>query len=135
MYIGNFAFPLSITFIKIALLFQYLRIFNKPGSRLALLCKVLIGVIILWGLALVVINWVPCVPVQAFWDKSITDAWCWGIGSRRLEEFMAYFVAQAVSTAALDFVVFVIPAHLYFRWDTPLRTRVALLCLFGMGIG
>ena len=48
---------------------------------------------------------------------------------------MAYFVAQAVSTAALDFVVFVIPAHLYFRWDTPLRTRVALLCLFGMGIG
>lgn len=134
VYIGNFPYPLSVTFIKIALLFQYLRIF-KPESRLALLCKSLIAIIAIWGTVFAIIAWIPCIPLEAFWDSSITGARCWGFGSRRIGEFMRYFVAQAITTALLDFVVFIIPAHLYFKSDTPMKTRIALLCLFGLGIG
>src|SRR5262245_52112662 len=50
IYIGNFGYPLSVTFIKVALLFQYLRMF-KDGSKSSLLCKCLIVIITIWGLA------------------------------------------------------------------------------------
>lgn len=133
MYIGNFAYPLAVTFIKIALLFQYLRIFNAT-SKEALLCKCLIVFITIWGVVFAICNWVPCVPLAAFWDFSIKDARCWGLGSHQIEEFMRYFVSQAITTSALDFIVFVIPIRLYFKPKTQQRTRIALLCLFVMGL-
>ncbi len=133
MYIGNFPYPLAVTFIKIALLFQYLRIF-PGGSKEALLCKGLIVFITLWGLVFAVCTWVPCIPLVAFWDFSIKDAKCWGLGSRQIDEFMDYFVSQAITTSILDFVVFVIPVPLYFKPKTQKRTRIALLILFVMGL-
>jgi len=133
MYIGNFPYPLSVAFIKIALLFQYLRIF-KAGSKHSLACKCLIIVVALWGLIFAIITWVPCIPLTAYWDFSTPDAKCWGFGSRQLSEFMNYFVSQAVTTSLLDFVVFILPAQLYFRPDTPKKTRFALSGLFGLGI-
>ncbi|KAK1760320.1 hypothetical protein QBC47DRAFT_366878 [Echria macrotheca] len=133
MYIGNFPYPMSVTFIKIALLFQYLRIF-KPGSGYYVLCKYLIVAIALWGAAFAVIFWTPCIPLAAYWDFSITDARCWGYGSHDLDEFMRYFITQSVTTAVLDFVVFIVPARLYFQPKTERKTRIALLCLFALGL-
>ncbi|KAK3344508.1 hypothetical protein B0T25DRAFT_585273 [Lasiosphaeria hispida] len=133
MYIGNFPYPLSAALFKLALLFQYLRIF-EPRSKQSLLCKCLAIVVFVWGLIFAAITWVPCVPLAAFWDFSITDARCWGFGSHDIDEFMRYFVGQAITTALLDFIIFVIPAHLYFKPATEKKTRVALLCLFGLGL-
>jgi hypothetical protein len=133
MYIGNFSYPLSVTFIKIALLLQYLRIF-KAGSKRNILCKYLIVIIALWGLLFCIVSWVPCIPLVAYWDLSVTDAKCWGFGSHNINEFMAYFVSQAVTTSFLDFVVFILPIGLYFKPGTQKKTRVALLCLFVLGL-
>jgi hypothetical protein len=58
IYIGNFPYPLSVTFIKVGLLFQYLRVF-KTGSKLSLICKCLIAFIALWGLIFAICNWAP----------------------------------------------------------------------------
>jgi hypothetical protein len=131
---GNFPYPLSAVFIKLALLFQYLRIF-RAGSRQAVLCRSMIIMISIWGSIFAVIAWVPCVPLEGYWNVSIADARCWGLGSHDWNEFMRYFVSQAITTALLDFVVFAIPAPLCFETATKRRTRIALLCLFGLGLG
>jgi len=99
-----------------------------------LLCKWLIVPISLWGAAFAVCTWVPCVPLAAFWDFSIQGAKCWGFGSRKLSEFMGYFVSQAITTSVLDFIIFIIPIRLYFNPRTEKRTRIALLCLFLLGL-
>ena len=124
---------MSVTFIKVALLFQYLRMF-KAGSKCRLLCKCLIVIIPIWGLAFCLFYWIPCIPLAAYWDFSITDAKCWGFGSRQGGEFGRFFVSQAISTCVLDFIVFILPVRLYFKPDTQKKTRVALLCLFVLGL-
>lgn len=126
-------YPLSITFIKIAILFQYLRIFQTSSTH-RVICKTLIAIVTLWGCVFSVMFWVPCIPVAAYWDLSITDAKCFGFGGRRLDEFMNYFVSQAVSNATLDFVIFLLPIRLYFRPGTKGHIRISLLCFFGMGL-
>ena len=114
-------------------MFQYLRIF-EAGSKYSLLCKCLIVIIPIWGLAFALCRWIPCIPIAAYWDLSITDAKCWGFGSRQWDEFARFFVSQAISTCVLDLIIFVIPVQLYFKPDTRKKTRVALLCLFVLGL-
>jgi hypothetical protein len=133
MYFGNFPYPLSVTFIKIALLLQYLRIF-KAGSRLSVVCKWLIIFVAVWGVTFAIFAWVPCIPLAAYWDFSIADAKCWGLGARQFSEFMPWFASQAITTSVLDFIVFILPAHLFFKPNTQRKTRIALLCLFGLGL-
>ena len=43
-------------------------------------------------------------------------------------------MSQAVSTCILDFIIFIIPVQLYFKPGTQKKTRIALLCLFVMGL-
>ena len=126
-------YPLSVTFIKIAILCQYLRIF-RASSAYRLACKSLIAIIALWGSMFSVMTWIPCIPIAAYWDLSIVDAKCYGFGGRQLAEFMCYFVGQAVSNSALDFIVFLLPVRLYFRPGTGGNIRVSLLCFFAMGL-
>ncbi len=132
LYIGNLTYPLSTTFIKLALLLQYLRIF-KPPSRTRILCKCMIVIVGAWGTAFTLLRWIPCYPVRAYWDLSIEHPHCWGFGSRNPVAYTHVFVAQAVSTAVLDLVVFVIPLPLCFRRGTPWRTRVCLVGLMVLG--
>jgi hypothetical protein len=133
-YIGNIPYAPSISFIKIALLFQYLRIFPKT-SRRALFCKILIGIVSVWGIAFSLFMWIPCIPLAAYWDMSIENPTCWGFGSRTdLGEFMRFFISHAITTSCLDFIVFVLPIHLYFKSDATRKTRIALLCLFVLGL-
>ena len=133
IYTANFGYPLSVIFIKVALLFQYLRIF-QVGSKRRLTCKVLIGIVSIWGLIFCLFRWIPCIPLAAYWDMKLTDAKCWGYGSRNWNEFGTIFVSQAVSTCLLDFIDFFLPVRLYFTPGTQKETRVALLCLFAMGL-
>ncbi|KAK3902460.1 hypothetical protein C8A05DRAFT_15485 [Staphylotrichum tortipilum] len=132
LYIGNLTYPLSTTFIKLALLLQYLRIF-KPPSRTRVLCKWMIALVGAWGTAFTLLRWIPCYPVRAYWDLSIERPHCWGFGSRNPVAYTHVFVAQAVSTAALDLLVFVIPLPLCFRRGAPWRTRVCLVGLMVLG--
>ena len=133
MYARNASYPLSIAFIKIALVFQYLRIF-EPLSRNRILCKAFIVLVGLWGVTFALITWIPCVPVAAYWDSAIKDARCWGLGSHDVDEYLRFFVSQAISTTILDFIIFVIPARIYFQSNVSRKTRVYMALLFGLGL-
>jgi hypothetical protein len=130
------AYPLSLAVIKLALLFQYLRIF-EIGSRRRLLCTWLIGITIVWGTFYCISSWVPCYPVSATWDMSNPSRetrHCWGFASPDLSVSMGFYISQSVSTTLLDIIIFLIPLHLFFKADTEKKTRIALLCLFGLGL-
>lgn len=133
MYIGSVSYPLSVTFVKLAILFQYLRIF-KAGTRKRIVCKVLIVASALWGLAFAILTFIPCWPVSAFWDYTVSNPRCWGLGSRNLREFMDFFVGQAITTSAIDLIIFLLPFSLYFKPDTTRKTRLALGALFTLGL-
>lgn len=133
LYMSTVPYPLSVAFTKLAILFQYLRIF-QTSSTYRLVCKTLIIIVALWGCVYSVMIWVPCIPVAAYWDLSITDAKCYGFSGRQLREFMDYFVSQVVSSSVLDFIVFLLPIRLYFRPNTKGHVHLSLLCFFALGL-
>ncbi len=131
IYIGTATYALSSTFIKIALLLQYLRVFT--GRRIRILCKWTLATTVVTGIAFSICSWFPCFPVTAFWDFSV-EGRCWGFGSRDQLEFMRIMVTQVVTTAALDLVVLLIPGWLYFQPETTGTARLSLVGLFALGL-
>ena len=132
IYIATSTYPLSSTFIKIALLLQYLR--HLTGRRIRIISKGVLGFTVLSGVAFAICSWFSCYPIAAFWDFTIQDSRCWGFASRNQLEFMRINVTQVVTTAALDLIVFVLPGWLYFQPDTVRAARLSLFGLFILGL-
>ncbi|KAK1834977.1 hypothetical protein QBC39DRAFT_368693 [Podospora conica] len=133
IFIATATYPIASTFIKVALLLQYLRVLE--GRRIRILCKVMLLLSIMAGVGLGVVTWFSCLPVAAFWDMSLIPiAKCWGFGSRKWVNFRMAVLSQVVVTALMDLIVFCIPLRLYFQPGTTRATRISLLGLFFLGV-
>jgi len=47
---------------------------------------------------------------------------------------LGFYISHSVTTTLLDLIIFLIPADLFFQPETQKNTRIALLCLFGLGL-
>jgi hypothetical protein len=120
-------------FIKLALLFQYLRLFELwPKMKLFTTCIIVITA--LWGLAYSYIAWVPCIPVHAYWDISVADVTRYGFGSHDPGVFARTYESHVATNVVLDLVVFAIPLPLYFEAGLETKSRLGLVGLFLLGI-
>lgn len=133
-YIANGTYPMCSTFIKLALLFQYLRLFKK-GTRLHILTVITIIVVCAWGLAFSFLSWVPSIPIKAYWDWNIPDSQVtrYGFGSHDADTFVATYLTHAATNVALDLLIFGLPIPLYMEKGLQTRTRWALCGLFVLG--
>jgi hypothetical protein len=61
----------SLCFTKLSILIQYLRIF--PHHTFIRLCKVLIGIVVVWSLWAIFSGIFTCVPVSRFWTDTAWD--------------------------------------------------------------
>ncbi|KAK1993530.1 hypothetical protein LX36DRAFT_642928 [Colletotrichum falcatum] len=131
-YVANASYQMSTAFIKISLLFQYLRIYDQPSfMRRACICALVF--IILWAIPFTVLSWFPCYPVRAYWDWAV-PATRWAYGSLDPKIFSVTYESHAAVNIALDMLVLVLPVPLYFQSSMPLKSRLGLLALLTMGI-
>jgi len=132
-YIGTISYTLTHAFIKLALLFQYIRIFSDNSKR-RLICKWLIGLTSIWGLVYSIPSWVPCYPVASTWDFRLPSRSCWGYMSRDPAQALGFYISHSVTATVIDLLIFVLPMGLFFQRRATKRTRVALLILFALGL-
>ncbi|KAK0615354.1 hypothetical protein B0T17DRAFT_541680 [Bombardia bombarda] len=131
LWLANAAYTMSTALIKISLLFQYLRVFDKGVKRhICILTMVLIA---LWGTGYSILAWVPCVPVAAFWDFTITEKSCYGYGSTNVREFLGVYQSHVAVNMIFDIIVFTLPIPLYFKKNTPTKTKLGLILLGALG--
>ncbi|KAI1453230.1 hypothetical protein F4805DRAFT_444380 [Annulohypoxylon moriforme] len=121
---------MSTTFIKISLLFQYLRVFQSGHMRT--ICIAMMVVIGLWGAGYSLMAWVPCIPVNGYWNLEM-EAKCYGFGSRNANEFYKSYLSHTAVNTVLDMIVFTIPIPLYFQRDTIRRTKLGLVGVVSTG--
>lgn len=133
-YIANGAYPMSTALIKLALLFQYLRLLGR-GSTARVVTIITIVVVSMWGFAFAFLAWVPCVPVRAYWNLFIPDseATRYGYGSHDQAVFVATYLTNAATNMVLDLVTFAIPMSLWLDRSVQGKTRMALFGLFVLG--
>ncbi|CAK7219473.1 hypothetical protein SCUCBS95973_003833 [Sporothrix curviconia] len=139
-YIGNASYVSSTAFMKLALLFQFLRVFQtgentgSTGSStgqttgdvsgrsfLRRICQVLIVIVAVWGATFSFLAWVPCLPVSTYWDavisfsqgtggRSGSHGTCYGFG---ISTDRTAFIAHTAINMALDICVLAVPIPLY----------------------
>lgn len=133
-YVMNASYPTATALIKIALLLQYMRLFDR-GSRARQLTIFVLVFTTLWGISYAFLGWIPCIPVSGFWDFTTPDLDIvrYGFGSLNVDVFVGTYVSQTVSNMILDMVVLAIPVPLYFGPDLGLKSRASLFGLFLLG--
>ncbi|KAK8074301.1 hypothetical protein PG994_005200 [Apiospora phragmitis] len=130
-YVANVTYCCSTAFVKLSLLFQYLRIF-KTG-RMRVVCIVVMITTALWGLAYSFMAIVPCFPIQKYWTLTLPGT-CYAFGSLVAPAFYATYASSAAINMTLDIIVLCIPIPIYFAENTPFKSKIGLIGLFAMGV-
>ncbi|KAF2123975.1 hypothetical protein P153DRAFT_142057 [Dothidotthia symphoricarpi CBS 119687] len=140
VYISNVIYCSSATLIKLAILFQYLRLFAETAastntSQYRLARRIIISTIvltILWGGSFVVIAIFPCHPIEKNWNIYLEGS-CFGFGSKDALVFFPTYAAHSASNMALDVLILLLPIPFLKVLRLAGKRRAGLITLFILG--
>ena len=115
----------AITFTKLSIIATYIRIFPNGGHLRWTVYGVGAVVLSFWITSIFAIIF-TCVPVQAAWDYTITDAKCFGV--------VKYFYVAAAFNIGTDLLLCFLPMPTFWALSMPRSQRFILCMLFGIGI-
>ena len=130
-YITNASYMVATTCIKLALLLQYLRLFER-GTFLHRTAVILTAFASIWGTAYTLLALFPCSPISDYWSLK-PDAHCWAFASPNPKQFAATFETHAILNMLFDIVILILPIPLYFRAGTVGKTKRGLAGLAILG--
>jgi hypothetical protein len=117
----------AMTCIKISVALSLLRI---PVNRLwTVFLYSVTAVQVAYFIGNTVFACLACQPLAGIWDFSVTDAYCLGPGAA----LIASYVGSAVNITT-DLLLSLAPMVMLWNLHRPLRERVLVCCLMGMGL-
>ncbi|PKX88685.1 uncharacterized protein P174DRAFT_455344 [Aspergillus novofumigatus IBT 16806] len=122
-YGAQIVYKVVITVNKVSFLCLYLRIFIQPVFRRV--CYGGIAFLSAWGLAYILVTIFQCTPVNAYWDKSITQKTC--VNSK------AQWLSYAVINIVCDVAILALPVYPVSQLHLARGKKIALAVMFGLG--
>lgn len=117
-------YSICITLVKVSILLFYYRIF---GVRKAFR-KIIIGALVLvtcWCIAIVLLNILQCIPVQAAWIRPYPHSKCINNNTSLL--------GTAITNVVIDLGILILPIEPIWRLNLTLRKKLALTAIFCIG--
>lgn len=114
---------LSLLFTKISILLLYIRILSYQHARYAVYA-ILAIVILTNGIWTFVTVMTACTPLNAFWDRTIPDAWC---------RPLVWWYANTGLHIATDVLLYVLPLPVIVNLHIKLRQKIVLYAVFALG--
>ncbi|KAH3913948.1 hypothetical protein HBI56_055710 [Parastagonospora nodorum] len=141
IYVTNAAYCISATFIKLAILFQFLRLFAETAASTStaqyrLARRVTVGLITissLWGFAFSMLALFPCQPINKEWHPRKPGK-CIGWGSKDPDMFFPMFAGHSASNMVLDMFVLLLPIPFLGMLRLAGKSRAGLITLFSLGL-
>ncbi|KAF4978639.1 hypothetical protein FZEAL_5042 [Fusarium zealandicum] len=124
LWISELFYASSIAASKLAILSFYWRVFKYTSIRMALL--VLLGTTSVWITVRTFLVIFHCIPVQAYWDKTIPNARC------VLNEATFFFVTILIH-CLMDCIILILPIIEVMKMHLPLSQKLAVVGLFTSG--
>ncbi|KAF2741035.1 hypothetical protein EJ04DRAFT_423379 [Polyplosphaeria fusca] len=122
-WVSVWVYYMALTFTKVSILVQYLRIFPTPRFRVA--CFVMLAFVGGFGIWNFFSSIFLCSPVPFFWDKSIKDGTC-------LNQFVVWFF-NAGSNILQDVLILLLPMPVLRRLSIPRNQKRLLMIIFALG--
>ncbi|KAI1344486.1 hypothetical protein F5Y15DRAFT_424627 [Xylariaceae sp. FL0016] len=125
LYFIELAYAFSLGFSKLAILCFYWRIFRMSSLKVPII--VLIVLSALWLILRTLIAVFHCLPVQAFWDKSIPNATCAIDDSK-------FFTGTVAAHLSLDLAILILPILEIRKLKLRTSQKIGVSTMFMFGI-
>ncbi|KAF7155718.1 hypothetical protein CNMCM6106_006000 [Aspergillus hiratsukae] len=115
-------YNMSLKLTKASIVYLYLRLF--PTAKFVLAARIILGIIVLYGLWTVISAVLNCLPVNSFWDISVQ-------GRCIPKGFLWFF--NAAMNILTDLCVLVLPIPVLSRLRLPRRQKIGVIFIFATG--
>ncbi|OJD36364.1 uncharacterized protein BKCO1_12000177 [Diplodia corticola] len=130
---GTISYFWATTLIKVSLLLQYLRLFEKR-SRTYFIIIGLIVLISLWGFTYSSLLAFACSPVNKFWEYTRPGkCFGFGAGANDPKTFFTAFATHSATNMAFDIIVFAFPIFSLSAMDLEGKRKYAIAGLAALG--
>jgi hypothetical protein len=119
---ASLAYTISAAFVKLSLLAFYLRLSRNKSFRVA--TYIVIFVSASFGVASLLATGLQCIPISMLWDFS-QPGHCININS--------FYFATAGIHILNELLIYFLPMHTLWKLHLPLRQRLGLCGLIGLG--
>ncbi|KAL8824149.1 MAG: hypothetical protein Q9191_005261 [Dirinaria sp. TL-2023a] len=124
LFVEDFFYATVTSFVKLSLLAFYRRIFNVPSIRWPI--WIMAPCVVSWLLARYISLILHCIPVQAYWDKSIQNATC-RVNDRK------WFLGTVTVNFFMDLIVLILPMLYIKKLQVERSKKIAVGCMFTFG--
>ena len=115
---------LAVSAVKISALDLFNHIFpNKMFHKISYL---VVGLLTGYGIAYSIVSLASCKPFTFNWDKEINNGTC--------IDTSKFYTSQTVTGVIFDVIVVTMPMPVLWGLQMKVKRKVALTCLFGVGI-
>ncbi|KAF4625633.1 hypothetical protein G7Y89_g12532 [Cudoniella acicularis] len=122
LYFAIILYNVSLTLTKFSIVLQYLRVFVKPRIRMA--CKVVMGIILVYGLQTLLCSILACIPVSGFW--LINEP------SKCIDKKFQWFF-NASFNILTDLLILSLPIPVLLNIQLPTKQKLLLTFVFALG--
>ncbi|KAK0653064.1 hypothetical protein B0T16DRAFT_110725 [Cercophora newfieldiana] len=123
MYVAHVFYAAGTAFTKLSIITSYLRIFPHDVLRIVLYVTAVVCTGI--GISAIFVTIFQCSPVHAAWDFTVEGSQC--------ITFVNFLYANAAISTVADVVLVVAPLPFFWSLSLPLRQRLVICVLFGVG--
>lgn len=115
-----------ILIVKIAILLQYLRLFVPIRNGMYYLVHFFMWFNVLFDIALALVLFFQCKPRHKIWMGDLVIGKCVNFG--------ATLISAGVISASTDFLVLGLPLFTVWRLQLPMKRKVGISTIFGLGL-
>lgn len=113
---------MSINLTKVAILLLYARIFVQKPFRV--LCWVLMGLVMSYCTASVVVGIFQCTPLPRYWDRAIPGTCI---------DTQKFWYANGSFNIVTDVIIILLPMPVFYTLRLRRQQKVALMFIFALG--
>lgn len=125
-YGAQIMYKIVLMLNKMAFCFMYYRIFSISSKTFRICCHLVMALIVSSGTAFIIGTVFQCSPISAFWDKTITNYWCFN----QTPWWMTYAIVQILT----DVILLCLPIREVLRLKMSKLEKAGLILVFCTGL-
>ncbi|KAH7401297.1 hypothetical protein BKA66DRAFT_545098 [Pyrenochaeta sp. MPI-SDFR-AT-0127] len=125
LWISDYLYSFSLGFTKISILCFYWRIFGHCRTKLGI--QTLSVMSVMWICMRLILTTIQCIPVNAYWDLTITDKYC-PIQSNK------FFTGSVITHLFIEFSIIILPVRKLWQLQLPTAQKIGIGAVFMSGI-
>jgi hypothetical protein len=122
MLVAAATYNIAAAFIRLSLLYFYLRIIQNRTFRL--FTHIMIAISVSFGIGSVVAVGCQCVPLKMLWDQTAKGS---------CVDIVTFYFANAGIHISTEFIIYVLPIPTLWSLHLPTRQKLGLCALMGIG--